>query len=83
MSSDKLPSLSSINAARASQQARTASVEQVMEMREQARDIAMHIVTQAAVAASAGAVPIPEAIVDEIADTLMTHAVSFLSGLAE
>ena len=43
MSDDNLPSMGEIQAARASQQARTASVEDLIEMKKQAKQIAMEI----------------------------------------
>jgi len=78
---DALPSLDEVNAARASQQARIVSVENLIEMKAQARKIAIEILVQASGAAVSGVVPLPETIVDTLTDKLMDHAVYFLSGL--
>ena len=83
MSDDNLPSMGEIQAARASQQARTASVEDLIEMKKQAKQIAMEILVQASSAAASGVVPLPDIIMDTISEKLMDHAVGFLSGLAD
>ena len=77
-----LPSLGDIDAARASQQARTATLEDLVELKRQSRQIILELVTQAASAAS-GIVPIPESIVGTISDKVVDHAVGFLAGLAD
>jgi hypothetical protein len=83
MSDDNLPSLDEINAARASQQARTVSVASLIEMKAQAKQLAREILIQASGAAVSGVVPLPDTIIDTISETLMNHAVSFLAGLGE
>ena len=83
MSDDALPNLDEINAARASQQARTASVESLIEMKAQAKQLAREILLKASGAAVSGVVPLPDTIIDTISESLMDHAVSFLSGLGD
>jgi len=83
MSDPNLPSMGDLEAARASQQARVVSVDQVLEMKRQARQIAMEILVQASAAAAAGGLPIPEEIVGTLSEKIVDHAVGFLSGLAD
>lgn len=74
------PSLEEINAARASEQARTASIGSLLEMRKQARGIALELFVQAA---GASGLPIPEQLVETVSEKLMDHAIGFLSRLGD
>ena len=73
---DALPSMANLEEARASQQARTASIDDILEMKRQARAIALELVTQAA-----GRLPIDAELLGAVSEKLMDHAVGFLSGL--
>ena len=83
MTDSDLPSMGDLQAARASQQARTISLDEIIELKKQARQIALEILVQASTAATSSIAPLPDAIVGDISEKLMDHALGFISRLTD
>jgi len=83
MTDSDLPSMGDLQAARSSQQARTISLDDIIELKKQARQIALEILVQASTAATSSIAPLPDAIVDDISAKLIDHALGFIRRLSD
>lgn len=78
-----LPSMDELEAARESQQARTLSIEELLELKRQARNVAMNIILKGAGAAvGAAGLTIPDELIGKVSEAVVDKTIDFLEGLA-